>query len=158
MNSNRFLKIVVGILLILNIGTLGFIWIRHGHMDTPPRHDRGDVAGFLTHELMLNDTQLQQFLMLREEHHHAAEQLQEEGRALHQHFFDLLHGQSPDSSLIQQAANAIAANQKQLDLVTFYHFQNVRAICTPGQQKKFDEVINEALRIMAPKPQGHHPR
>ena len=42
----------------------------------------------------------------------------------------------------------------QFELATFYHFQKTRSICTPDQQKKIDEVIDDALRMMAPKPPG----
>ena len=52
------------------------------------------------------------------------------------------------------AADAIMINQKAIEMATFYHFEEVRSICTPDQQKMFDEVIKEALRMMSPPPPG----
>jgi len=154
MESLRFLKIVIICLLVVNIGTLSFIWLHHGHGGPPPPHGRGDVAGFLTHELNFSPEQEKQFDQLREEHHHAMEKFQDEGRERHHQLFDLLHASTADSAAIQSAAKGIAENQSQIEVVTFHHFQQVRAICNPEQQKKFDEIIDEALRMMAPGPHG----
>jgi hypothetical protein len=41
--------------------------------------------------------------------------------------------------------DSMAAAQRRIDSVTFTHFQELRGICTPPQQEKFDEVIGEAL-------------
>jgi hypothetical protein len=43
------------------------------------------------------------------------------------------------------------------ELGTFYHFQKVRAICDEKQKKKFDEIIKEAARMMAPRRDGQRP-
>ncbi|MBK7159870.1 MAG: hypothetical protein IPH77_15365 [Ignavibacteria bacterium] len=47
-------------------------------------------------------------------------------------------------------ASEIANDQKQIELVTFRHFQKVRELCDDTQKKKFDEVIKEALNMMGP--------
>jgi Spy/CpxP family protein refolding chaperone len=154
MDNSRFLKIVIIVLLIINIATLAFMWMQHAHHgpDGPARHD---VAGFLEHELKFTDEQRKQFDVLMEEHHEQIENIQHNGRELHNHFFDLLNKQ--DSSAVKQLADSLAKNQEQIELITFDHFKKVRAICTPEQQKKFDEIIDEALRMMA-QHQGPPPR
>jgi Spy/CpxP family protein refolding chaperone len=158
MDSNRFLKIVIVVLLIINIGTLGFMWVQHGHIGPPPPRGGEDVALFLTHELMFSKDQEKQFELLRTAHHEGVEQIQHGGRSLHDRFFDLIQQPTPDTLLVQQMADSIAAIQKEIELLTFHHFQKVRAICTPEQQKKFDEIIDEALRMMAPRPPGPNRR
>ena len=50
------------------------------------------------------------------------------------------------------AADNVAKNLEQLDLLTFDHFKEVRTICTPAQQKKFDEIIEEVLQMIASGP------
>jgi Spy/CpxP family protein refolding chaperone len=57
-----------------------------------------------------------------------------------------------DTVKVNELADSIVSIQKQIELVTFYHFQKVRAICTAEQQQKFDEVIDEAIRMLGPKP------
>ena len=150
MDNSKFLKIVIVILLLINIGTLAFMWTNnhpHGH----PPHGGGDAVEFLTHELKLNDAQQKQFEELRHQHHDAVEALQHQGRKLHDDYFNLIGNSTADSVIVSAAADSILALQKQIELITFYHFKSVRAICTPEQQRKFDEVISEALARMAPK-------
>jgi Spy/CpxP family protein refolding chaperone len=156
MENSKFLKVVIVILLIINISTLAFMWMHKPPMQQapppPPPHERNDVFEHLTHELKLSEQQRNQYDQLRKEHHAAMESLQEKGRATHDHFFALLQNKSADSTLVSKLADSISNNQKQIELVTFYHFQKVRAICNPEQQKKFDEIIDDALQMMFPKP------
>jgi len=157
METNRFLKVVIIALLLVNIGTLTFIWMQgnrqHGGPPPPPPQGEGrGVFEFLTHELQLDNQQQQQYESLRDEHHRAVEELQMNSREIHQQYFELLHGANTDSAQVNLLADSLAHIQKQIDLITFYHFQKVRSICKPEQQKRFDEVINEALRMMAPPP------
>ena len=153
MDNSKFLKIVIIILLLINIATLGFMWSNHFSQGTPPHMSR-DAFMFLTRELQFDDKQKEQYEQLRNDHHRAAEELQHKSRELHDDLFNLLHAPSADSVVVNQAVGNISSNQQQLELLTFYHFQKVRAICNPEQQKRFDEVIQDALRMMAPKPSG----
>jgi protein CpxP len=163
MENSRFLKIAIIVLLLINIATLTFMWTgrKHydGHMPPPPPHAPRPPAAFefLTHELNLDEAQIKQFDALRKEHHENAQLIQEKSRKMHHRFFDLLGNTTADSALSVQLADSMALFQKQMEMLTFNHFKKVRAICKPGQQKKFDEVINEALQMMAPKP-PHSPQ
>ena len=115
---------------------------------------RPEVARFLSHELNFTDEQESKFKILREDHHSKVESLRDQNKNLHDEFFNLMNASPSDSSKALALADSIAALQKQIELITFYHFQQVRTICSPEQQKKFDTVINEALHMMAPKPPG----
>jgi periplasmic protein CpxP/Spy len=159
MDSTRFLKITIVVLLIINIATLTFMWISHrhhaGHMPPPPMHGPGGPGGgnafhFLARQLDLSEEQLQKLEAMRNEHHEAAGQIHRQTGSMHHRFFDLLAG--GDSAAVSRLADSMAMLHRQMELLTFDHFRKVRAICTPEQQKKFDEVINEALEMMAPRP------
>ncbi len=153
MDNHKFFKIVILILLLINIATLAFIWTSSQRpQNFPPRPP--DVGEFLTQKLQLTEKQQKQFETLKHAHHEKVEILREKSKNLHDDFFELLKQPEIDTTTINLAADAIINNQKALELVTFYHFKEVRAICSPTQQKKFDEVIREALRMMAPRPPG----
>ena len=153
MDNSKFFKIVILILLLINMATLTFIWStsqrQQNFQSRPP-----DVGEFLTKKLELNEAQQKQFEELKHAHHEKVEVLRENNKKLHNDFFDLLKQPSVDSTTLRIAADAIMDNQRAIEMVTFYHFKEVRAICTPAQQKKFDEVISEALRMMSPRPPG----
>lgn len=153
MDNSNFFKIVILVLLLINIATLTFMW----STSQRPQNfqpSRPDVGEFLTQKLQLTEAQQKQFEALKQAHHEKVETLREKNKKLHNDFFDLLKQPNIDSTSINMAADAIVENQKAIEMATFYHFKEVRAICSPAQQKKFDEVIKEALRMMAPRPPG----
>lgn len=158
MANARFLKVIILVLVIINAGTVTFLWL---HKPPHPIREDGrmDTFGFLVHELKLDDSQQEQYRKLRDDHHEKTEGLREKGRHMRDHFFELLKKPSADSADIQRLSDSIALNQKQIELLTYYHFREVRKICTPEQQKKFDDVIQDALHMMGPPPhQGPPPR
>lgn len=148
-NKLKVLYFVIVALLLINTGTLVFMFMHGG-----PPADNGPraVSEWLTEQLHFNPQQQEQYRNLQEEHRKNMEPIHERDRNLHDRFFQLLQGAEADSATINQLADSIAENRKQTDLTTFYDFQKIRAICNPEQQKKFDQIIGEALRMMAPHP------
>src|ERR1043165_512128 len=142
-NKTKFLSIVIVALLLMNAGTLAFMFMRGGHGGGPR-----EVSKWLAHELKFDAAQEQKLETLQDEHRQNMEPIHKEDRALHDRYFSLLHGESVDSAQVKQIADSIALNRIQTELVTFYDFRKIRAICNPEQQKKFDEIIGQALRMM----------
>ena len=145
MNNTRFLQICIVVLLLINSVTIGIIWFHR-----PPAHERGPF-NFLTRELKLTETQQEQYKQLRDEHHQSMLEYEKKIGESRGNFFHQL-SVTKDSLLVNNLTDSIAQYQKQADLLTFYHFQKVREICNAEQQKKFDEVIQEALQMMRPAP------
>ena len=115
-----------------------------------PPPPSGQVFEFLTHELKLDPAQQEAYRKLRDEHRAGQREIQDNIRKAKDAFFALLQQPNVSDSLIQSySARAVAADQK-LDEFTFRHFQKLRAICNAEQQKRFDEIIQDALRQMAP--------
>jgi protein CpxP len=156
MANQRFYKILLVVLLILNITTLSYIWVNKSGMNEQGGPHRLDVFSFLCKELQFTEQQQGQYENLRNEHHQSIERIQQKATRFRERFFDLIHTSPTDSIQVKQLADSIASTQQKIELTTFYHFQKVRTICTPEQQKKFDEVIQDALRMMAPPPPPQH--
>ena len=152
MDNSKFLKTVIIILLLINIGTLAFMWMQHQH-GMPPPHQPA-IGNYLMHELKFTEAQKNQFEQMRDEHRREIDGLRKKSRERHDSFFDLLGNSQADSNSVNQMADSITSLQKEIEISTFYHFQKVRTICTREQQEKFDEIIKEALRMMAPRKHG----
>ena len=75
-----------------------------------------------------------------------------EDRKLHDNYFNYLNQNNPDSAVVDSMATLMSHKRKQIEIQTFYHFSMVRTICTEEQKAKFDQIINDALRMMAPRP------
>lgn len=158
MENTKFLKLVIVLLLLTNTGILAFLWMGRHNNKSPMGPPQGrDAFSFLCKELQLDEQQTRQYEELRDEHHQAVENMQHNGRHLRERFFDLLHSSPLDSVQVKQLSDSIAHTQQQIELLTFYHFQKVRAILRPEQQKKFDDVIQDALRMMGPGAGGPPP-
>ena len=148
-NKTKFLYFIIIALLLMNAGTLTVMFM-HSHP-----HDGNnlqEVSRWLTEQLKLNAEQQEKYKALQDEHRKNMESIHEQDRNLHDRYFELLHGETIDSVRVNQLADSIAINRKQTELTTFYDFKKIRAICNTEQQKKFDSIIGEVLKMMGRPP------
>ncbi|HEV7783268.1 MAG TPA: Spy/CpxP family protein refolding chaperone [Chitinophagaceae bacterium] len=145
--KNKLLITLVVALLLANTATIIMFW--SGKKTGPLLKPGGAPKEFLVKELKLDQKQQEQLDALVKEHRASAEQLRKKTREAKEAFFDLLKQQGVPDSIKQVAAKAVSVNTEELDLLTFAHFQKIRALCTAEQQQKFDEIIHEVTRMMA---------
>jgi Spy/CpxP family protein refolding chaperone len=145
MNNTKFLKVVIMLLLLINISTIAFMWFNRPQ----PKDNIGD---FFAKELHFTDKQKEQFNVLRDEHRQQRQSLKALDKEKHDAYFDLLKNATVDSLAIKNAISELLKIKEKEELGTFSHFQKVRAICDETQKEKFDKIIGEAARMMAPRP------
>ena len=148
--KNKLLTGLVLLLLVANAATIAVFWF--GRKQGPPQ-PKGTPKDFLINELKLEKKQQEQLEALVKEHRQAVEQLREKVKEAKDKFFDLLKQPDVADSVKKTAATAVSKFTEQIDLLTLNHFQKLRALCSPEQQKKFDEIIHEVTSMMgAPRP------
>jgi len=162
MKKITFSTIVIILLLVLNSLTLAFMWAHQpGPAPFPPfgppgppfAHDRPHGPGmFLMRELSFDDKQKQEFEKLRDAHREKARTIQDSLHALKEQLFNGIPG--GDMAQANAVADKIASFQKQLEIVTYEHFKQVRELCNDEQKQKFDKIIGRVLEMMAPPPPG----
>jgi periplasmic protein CpxP/Spy len=163
LTNNRWLSVIIFLLLTANIVTLFLLWTHksgnNNSNNMQPPSPNGQVFEFITTELQLDTAQQQTYKILREEHQERQRPLQYSIRKAKDNFFALLQQPAAPDSLIQILSSKVATAQQQLEIFTFKHFQKLRAICSAGQQKKLDTIIRDVLRRMASgrRPQGPPP-
>lgn len=157
-NSRRWLAILVIILVALNIGTVTAFWLLRDKRGAPPP-GQGNPTAFLVKELGLDSMQREKLEVLIAQHRSAVMQLRNENREAKDAFFARLGEASISDSALALAAREANLPDQQIEVATFRHFQQVRALCNSTQQKKFDEIIQEVLRMNAGArgPQGGPP-
>lgn len=142
LNNKKYIGWVVILLAILNIVLLVFIWTSQNR----PRKD-SQRAGMMVFEkrLELNETQKRQLRQLRDEHFKTMIQLrnelQETRKVLHS-----LWAEVDASSKVTELTQRMGTLHAAIEKATFDHFAQIRAICSPEQQKIFDELIKDVLR------------
>lgn len=153
-NSNRLLSVFTLLLLIANIITLILLWSnKNGKPGGIGPMQKRPVFEFISKELSFTETQQSQFKKLRETHQAQQKPIMDSIRMAKDAFFDLLKLPNVSDTVLQKCNAKIGDYTQQLDLLNFKHFQQLRLICTPEQQAKFDKIINKVLIQMAgPKP------
>ena len=154
MNNNQKQKWILPVLLLLlisNLITLVYLWLP----PKPPKVLQGG-AGFdlMVKELSMTASQQATYLHLREEHQATVRPLREQMKNAKDALFALLANDTVSTIIVNAAAAKAAAIQQQLDMASYQHFKKLRAICTPTQQQKFDTIIQDVIRQMAPQGGG----
>jgi len=170
----KILTYIIIALLLLNFGTLAFLWfhkppkpnrefVEQHEMNKPGEMNRlGEMRGFLEDQLNFNDKQREEFNKLRDEHHKALMVIQDTIKSLKDRMFDQLILNSQDSLKVNSLAASIGDAQKQIELITYNHFQKVRALCDNEQKQKFDKIMKDVVRALDMRPphdgmEMHHP-
>ena len=87
MDQSKFLKSVIIVLLLINIGTLAFMWKKMSGHD---KHMQpGEIGRYLAHELHFKKEQVIQFEQLHDEHRNNIDNLRRNSKDLHDKFFEL---------------------------------------------------------------------
>lgn len=153
------LKWSVVVLAVLNIALMVNMWMKPGHHGPPPHHRGGGPKDMIIHELGFNQTQITKFEELIDQHRSGMRELEKKGRDIRESYFKLMSGDTLDRKTKEELEIAIAETQKNIDMITFDHFRQVRVLCSQEQKKKFDRMIGEIMMQMRgphgpPPPQG----
>ena len=153
--KNRWFTVIVLLLITANIVTLALLWTnkkadRGFHTPTAPPPAGGQVFEFLTNELKLDQAQQEAYRKLRDEHQSQVRPLKDSIGKAKDSFFDLLKQEAVSDSMVENFSRKIGNLEQQRDVFTFRHFQKLRAICNKEQQIRFDSIIQQALKQMAP--------
>jgi periplasmic protein CpxP/Spy len=139
-NKYKILWAAIGVLLLLNIGLL--VWIAffsNGNLAQPKRL-------FLETELKFDENQADVYRKLRREHAQQMRSMREDVKAMKEAYYSDLAQTKISEDTLRARANKIENKMAEADVITFRHFQEVRQLCTPAQQKHFDEVILDLIR------------
>ena len=141
-----FYKYAIAALIVLNFGVLAFVWF--ARPPKPPQGGRNgqNVVEVMMRELQFDDAQRKTYENLLSEHRKLRDQLDFDMQEQQERLFKGVA--TGDSSAIVQVKELKGA----LEMAIFNHFSNLRAICRPDQQVKFDALLIETLRNANPKP------
>ena len=157
----KSLYIIVGVLLLINIATLGFIWYtglqsRIGPPRIPPMQDGKN--SFLANELGFTKEQAESFDSLKNEHRRGMEKILGQTKEFKDQLFECI--KTGDDARAKVLSEKIADNQKATELLTYEHFKDIRKICNEQQREKFDRILKELVRgigVQGPPGDGRQP-
>ncbi len=144
--NKNIINIILVLLLAANAVTLGLFWFKKNL--PPPAPEQRGVVEFLSKELNFDQQQQSALKQLVEEHRNSSKELREQLKKEKDEFFNLMKTGKVADSAIEKASYAANETQRKMDISVFKHFQQIRALCNADQQKKFDEIVNDAIQQM----------
>lgn len=163
MGKTKFLSIVIIALLVVNAGTLVYVFLgqNKGHKGPPHGMRKGAPGDYIIEKLELDDKQQIDFRKLQKEHRSKMDKIHSQLEKTRNQYFDGLKTSTIDTAEGQKLQTKIGILLGQIHGNTFEHFTKVRQLCRPEQQELFDEFIEDILRALAPpRPggrKGHRP-
>lgn len=155
--SLKFWKVFAIILLALNITVLLYLFTGNFGNTCRFRGQRENPGNYLSKKLEFTDHQKAEFDKMREEHHSSMMKLHADGMKLRREFFDGIKNNPYRKEKQDSLVNLIAANQMQIETITFTHFSKIRGLCTPKQKLIFDDIFQDAIQHICrpgPNPPG----
>ena len=145
-NKSKIFLSIIGILLVANIAMVSFFLLKKDGGKHEKRSDRKTmIANFLKNEIGFNAQQLQQYDTLSNEHKENMKNMFDSLRSTKDRQFKELTAANFNDSVMNSIADQSAAAQKTMELQMFNHLKNVRLLCTPEQQPKFDSLFVKIL-------------
>lgn len=141
----RLLIWAVVLLLICNIGLVLTLWLKPPQQGGPHREP---PRNFVISNLGFSDEQVSKYDVLIEAHQDAMRRLRREAMTYRQTLFNGLKGNNNTAVNADSLAQRIAVNQKEIEVVTYEHFRQVRMLCTADQMPKFDAIIGDVIKRM----------
>ena len=148
MKTLRFYKILIGILVVVNLTTVYFLWSSANGDHHPPHPKRNDLVD----RLGITGDKKEQIMRLQDDHFKKKDALIHKSRELHEKLFLSFNDTSKDSTEIAQIIDDIVENQRETEQMTFDHFKDVSALCTTEEKKLLEEIIHDVLRRGPPPP------
>lgn len=155
MEKQKFITISVIALLLLNIGTLGFLFVsgpKQGHR--PPPHGRPEPREIIIEKLHFDEQQIEAYELLIREHRKQIDAVDEKIRDTKNSLYALLN--SNDSSSKDSLIIALGNYQKEIETTHFNHFAGIKKLCKPNQKSDFEELSEELSRLFSKPPRPRH--
>jgi periplasmic protein CpxP/Spy len=147
-SNNKSLIFIIAVLLLTNIAVLAyFLWLKKPEEKRVQGQKYGTTE-MLQKEVGFSEEQLARYKQLKDKHWATIHPLFDEMRKAKDSLFRLLGDPRANDSVINNISDLIGKKQKALDLQTFTHFKEVRTLCTPEQQPKYDSMVLRVIRKM----------
>ena len=128
----------IGLLLLLNLATVGWV-VRRVSMI---RENRRNPAGFLIKRLALTPDQTARYRQSRTRMQSQLKPREDSLRLLRSALFNRVKQPTVSDTALTQLLNQIAVQNGHITRLRFRHWQEVRALCTPEQQARFDKLVS----------------
>ncbi len=146
MSKIKLLTILSGVLIVINIVLTAFILFRPNAL---PKVERERPRKIISEKLKFDEQQMTQFDAAIKVHRESIKNENEQMGDLKMKLYATLkhNEQNTDKDSLMKAINAI---QLRIEHIHYKHFEDIKAICKPEQQKMYDELCLEMSEFFSP--------
>lgn len=152
MTKNAFYIFVITLLLIINLVLVLFIFLK-----PPLTFNRKEPKELIIERLTFDAGQIAKYEDLIAAHRHHVREKDQIIREYKHDLYGLLARDSVPQHMVDSITLSIAQFQKDIELIHFEHFMDIKALCRPDQVKYFNETSLELQRIFQPPRPMHRP-
>ena len=145
--TNKTLVAIIVILLLTNLGLLYF-FLQKKEVVAPKK---GGFTERLKKDVGFTSEQIATFEPRKKAFWQNMRVRFDDIKKAKQDFFFQIYDSTTTDSMLVKKAEKIGELQKEMDLYVFRHFKDIRNICTPDQQPKFDSLMPAIVKRMTEK-------
>lgn len=150
MEKTKLLTITVVGLLLLNLGTLGFLFL-NGKDNRREHEGRREPKQIIIKKLHFDANQQKEYDKLIEWHHGEITTFDDNIREAKNNLYLQLNQNETNVKIKDSLIAVINSNQKQIEITHFNHFEDIKKLCHKDQMEYFNELTEELSQIFAPK-------
>jgi hypothetical protein len=148
-NQGKYIKWLIGILLIVNLLTISIIWILiTGRREPPPfggdKKPRGTIEK-MKKDIGLSDDQAKQFEKLRNDNFEQVKSIFEKIDQNKKLLARELANDKIDTVLIKSITNKIGLMIAETEKKRIIHFKNLISLCNPEQKAKLLPILEQLV-------------
>jgi len=150
--NKRFTVISISVLVILNLVLIGFITTSAFDKRERNRKSSDDRrAEYIAKKLGFSDTQKEAYDSLNTQHRDATDELQRVINDKRREVFSLTREENNSPEVADSLTSEIGRLVSKMELRTYDHVLNVRALCTPEQLETLDSLVQAMIKSRRPK-------
>jgi len=150
MKKTNFLKLSLIGLLLLNLSTLSFIILKDNKSDENRKGNKPDQL--IINKLVFNTDQENSYKKLIQKHSQQINIIQETILNYKNNLYTKLKNNSNSKTQIDSLISKINEQQKNIELINYNHFLEIKEICSQKQIPAYNELVNELTLIFSNQP------
>jgi protein CpxP len=144
MNKIKLLSLAVIVLLLLNLGILGFLFLSKDNSGPDGRKMPREIV---IKKLHFNENQIHEYDKIIKIHQDDIRNIDDSIRTTRNELYKLLNAETIDSSKKDSLNLKFADFQKQVEIIHFNHFLEIKKICKKEQLAYYKSLTEELSKI-----------
>lgn len=126
----------------------------YNYLGRPAHKGPKESGNFIVKQLKFNETQLQQFNTLEENHHNAMKAIGDDVKSLKDDLFQKISATTVNESSIDSVIHLISEKEELKEKEMFNRLRGIYELCDEQQKERFSEIIQKARKFGDRDPKG----